>query len=99
MTQEADYQLLRWRVLNAPVERLRRAGARLVVGYRDLDELRALVQREWVERVVDKQSPSSEPAPEPVQAANAERFGGGFERPAAAVKELVENAEPVDLSV
>jgi hypothetical protein len=84
----ADNSILRMLIFHAPPF--------MLVGFFLMREMprfeipplpRALVQREWVERVVDKQSPSSEPAPEPVQAANAERFGGGFERPAAAEAE------------
>ena len=45
---EADYQLLRLGVLNTPASTLRQVGAHLVVGYRDLEELRELVRRDAV---------------------------------------------------
>lgn len=50
---------------------------------------RRLVQRDWVERVTDKKAPATAAAsdPAPATAANADRFEGGFERPAAAEAE------------
>ena len=45
---EVDYQLLRLRVLHTPADKLRQVGAHLVVGYRDLDELRELVRKDAV---------------------------------------------------
>lgn len=85
----ADNSILRMLIFHAPPF--------MLVGFFLMREMprfeipplpRALVQRDWVERVTDKKSAASESAPaEPAAAANAERFDGGFERPAAAEAE------------
>ncbi|NBC12025.1 MAG: hypothetical protein GVY09_01530 [Gammaproteobacteria bacterium] len=80
----ADNSILRMLIFHAPPF--------MLVGFFLMREMprfeipplpRALVQRDWVERVTDNKAPT----PVPAAAANAQRFDGGFERPAAAEAE------------
>lgn len=85
----ADNSILRMLIFHAPPF--------MLVGFFLMREMprfeipplpRALVQRDWVERVTDKKAAPTEAAPaEPAAAASAERFDSGLARPAAAEAE------------